>query len=106
MGRQNRPGAERAMEFNLILLADRDAPDDPSIDPEMGGFAGELAASGKLRGGAPLHPEAMGAHVRDGVASIGPFKSPYVIGGYFALDCKNRDEAIEIAKRCPHERVG
>ncbi len=94
------------MEFILILLADRDAPDDPSIFPEVGRFAGELAASGKLRGGAPLHPEAMGARVRDGVASIGPFTSAHVIGGYFLVDCRNRDEAIEIAKRCPHGRVG
>ena len=51
------------MEFVLIMLADREAPDDPSIYPEMGRFAGELAGSGKLRGGAPLHPEAEGARV-------------------------------------------
>jgi hypothetical protein len=94
------------MEFILLLLADRNAPDDPSVYPEMGRFAGELAATGKLRGGAPLHPEAMGARVREGVASIGPFTSEHVIGGYFLVDCKNRDEAIEVAKRCPHARVG
>src|SRR4030095_5795153 len=51
------------MEFMLILRADREATDDPSIPPEMGRFAGELAGSGKLRGGAPLHSEAQGARV-------------------------------------------
>jgi hypothetical protein len=36
----------------------------------------------------------------------GPFPSRVVIGGYFVVDCKNRAEAVAIAKRCPHARVG
>lgn len=94
------------MEFILIMLADREAPEDPSVYPEMGRFAGELAGRGKLRGGAPLHPEAHGARVTGGIVSNGPFPSRVVVGGYFLVDCKNRAEAIEIAKRCPHTRVG
>lgn len=99
------------MEFMLILLADRNAPEDPSIYPEMGLFAGELAAKGKIRGGSPLHPERKGVRVRAGrrgpVVKSGPFKeTKQVIGGYFLIDCKSRQEAIAIAKRCPHTRVG
>lgn len=94
------------MEFVLIMLADREAPDDPSVYPEMGRFAGELAGSGQLRGGAPLHPESEGARVTGEVLTLGPFPGRVVIGGYFLIDCKNRAEAIEIAKRCPHTRVG
>ena len=94
------------MEFVLIMLADREAPEDPSIYPAMGRFAGELAASGQLRGGAPLHPESEGARVTGDVLTLGPFPSRVVIGGYFLIDCKNRAEAIEIARRCPHTRVG
>jgi hypothetical protein len=94
------------MEFVLIMLADREAPEDPSIYPEMGRFAGELAGSGNLRGGAPLHPEAEGARVTGDGVLLGPFPSRVVIGGYFLIDCKNRAEAIEIARRCPHTRVG
>jgi hypothetical protein len=94
------------MEFVLIMLADREAPEDPSIYPEMGRFAGELAGSGRLRGGAPLHPEADGARVTGDVLTLGPFPGRVVIGGYFVIDCKNRAEAIEIARRCPHTRVG
>ena len=37
------PTEETAMEFVLIMLADREAPEDPSVYPEMGRFAGELA---------------------------------------------------------------
>ena len=94
------------MEFVLILLADREAPEDPSIYPEMGRFAGELAGSGMLRGGAPLHPESEGARVTGEVLPLGPFPSRVLIGGYFVIDCKSRAEAIEIARRCPHARVG
>src|SRR5262245_26325827 len=95
-----------AMEFILIMLADREAPGDPSVYSEMGRFAGELAGSGKLRGGAPLHPEATGARVTGDLVMDGPFPSRVVIGGYFIVDCRSRAEAIEIAKRCPHTRVG
>jgi len=94
------------MEFILIMLADREAPEDPSIYPEMGRFAGELAGSGKLRGGAPLRHEAEGARVTGARVDNGPFPSRVVVGGYFVVDCKNRSEAIAIAKRCPHTRVG
>jgi hypothetical protein len=94
------------MEFMLILLADREAPEDPSLYPEMGRYAGELAGSGNLRGGAPLHPEAEGARVTGDGVMLGPFPSRVVVGGYFLIDCKSRAEAIEIARRCPHTRVG
>jgi len=94
------------MEFILIMLADREAPEDPSISPEMGRFAGELAGNGKLRGGAPLVSEAEGARVTGARVDNGPFPSRVVVGGYFVVDCKSRAEAISIARRCPHARVG
>jgi len=94
------------MEFVLIMLADREAPDDPSVYREMGRFSGELAGSGQLRGGAPLFPEAEGARVTGDGVMLGPFPSRVVIGGYIMIDCKNRAEAIDIARRCPHARIG
>ena len=54
------------MDFMLIMITDRDAPEDPSEFSEMGKFAGELASRGKIRGGSPLHPETEGARVRGG----------------------------------------
>jgi len=95
------------MEFMLILGALRDAPFDESVFPEMGRFAGELAAQGKIRGGAPLHPEGEGVRVRregrKAVVADGPFaETKEVIGGFFLIDAAGLDEAVEIAKRCPH----
>jgi hypothetical protein len=53
-----------------------------------------------------LHPPSMGARVsfKDGkpVVTDGPFtESKEVIGGYWMIDVKSRDEAIAWAIRCP-----
>jgi len=100
------------MEF-MFLIVDRKGArtGEPVTMAEMGRFAGELAQEGKIRGGAPLYPEAVGARVevRDGrtIVTDGPFaESKEVIAGSFIIDAKDRAEAIEIAKRCPHARAG
>ena len=99
------------MDFMLIFSGQRDAKGDPSVMGEMGKFAGELAASGKLKGGAPLFPEDDGARVRlkekKAVVTDGPFtETKEVIGGFFLIEAKNLKEAVEIAKRAPHLKVG
>src|SRR5262245_1852129 len=95
------------MEFLLILGSLRDAPFDESVFPEMGRFAGELAAKGRIRGGSPLCSESEGVRVRrsDGkaVVSDGPFaETREVIGGYFLIEAGSLREAVAVAKRCPH----
>jgi hypothetical protein len=95
------------MQFMLILGSRRGARFDESVYPKMGRFAGQLAAKGKIRGGSPLHGEEEGVRVRlsrgKAVAKDGPFtETKEVIGGFFLIECRNRREAIAIAKRCPH----
>ena len=94
------------MEFMLILLADREAPEDANVQREMGRFASELARAGQLRGGAPLQPESEGARITGEMVTLGPFPSRVVLGGYLLIECKSRAEAIAIARRCPHARIG
>ena len=53
-----------------------------------------------------LHPPSMGARVSFGggkpVVTDGPFiEAKEVLGGYWMIDVKSRDEAIAWAKRCP-----
>ena len=100
------------VDFMLIMVWDREGSSfDPAVFAEMGEFAGGLAKQGKLKGGSPLKPEAEGARIR-GVASSavvtdGPFtETKEIVGGYFIIECESRDEAIEIARRCPHAKVG
>lgn len=99
------------MDYLFVLLTERDAPEDPSVYPDMGRFAMELAAKGKLRGGSPLHPESEGTRVRTRsgkpIVTDGPFsETKEVIGGYFLIDCESQEEAMELAKQCPHNRIG
>jgi len=100
------------MEFMLLIVDRKGEPArEPAAMQEMGKFARELASQGKIRGGAPLLPEAAGARVRvrDGkaIVSDGPFaECKEVIGGSFVIQAASRAEAIEIAKRCPHARTG
>src|SRR5439155_770949 len=69
------------------------------------------ASEGKLRRGAPLVAESAGARVRvrDGKAFVsdGPFaESKEIVGGFWIIEAASREEAIEIARRCPHARHG
>jgi hypothetical protein len=53
-----------------------------------------------------LHPPSMGARVSFGtgkpVVTDGPFtEAKEVLGGYWMIDVKSREEAISWAKRCP-----
>ena len=100
------------MEFMLLFAGLRggSAP-EPAGFAEMKKFAGELASRGRLRRGAPLDLESAGARirVRDGKALVtdGPFaESKEVLGGFWVVDVASREEAIEIARRCPHARHG
>ena len=84
---------------------------DPEAHQEMGAFAGELAQLGKMKSGAPLHGTASGARVKvEGGATVvvdGPFaETKEVVGGFFIIECGDRPEAIEWAKKCPHTKIG
>ena len=100
------------MDYMFLIVDRKNAPTGETVGmAEMGQFAGELAQKGKIRGGAPLHPEntATRISVRGGRARSvdGPFaESKEVVGGFFMVDAASRAEAIEIAKRCPAARSG
>jgi hypothetical protein len=74
-------------------------------------LANDLDASGKYLSAAPLHPtsETVCIRVRDGkrLVTDGPFaETREQLGGYFLVDAKNREEALEIAARIPGARIG
>src|ERR1700755_2427679 len=68
-----------------------------------------LKAAGVLITLGGLHPPSMGARVSfpggKPVVTDGPFtESKEVLGGYWMIDVKSREEAIAWAKRCPASR--
>ena len=61
---------------------------------------GELG--GTLLGGAGLGPTATATSIRDGIVTDGPFAdTKEAFGGYYVLDARDLDHALEIAKLCP-----
>jgi hypothetical protein len=71
----------------------------------------EIDAKGQYLRAAPLHPvaTATSVRVRDGKRQVtdGPFaETREVLGGFYIIDVKDRDEAISIAARHSGARVG
>jgi len=105
------------MEYVLLICRDETAgeamspAESAAAIAEYGTFSEEMAARGVLRGGNRLRPttDATTVRVRDGetLTSDGPFsETKEQIGGYFIVDCKNLDEAIEVASKIPGARDG
>ena len=74
-------------------------------------LANQINESGQYLDAAPLHPTATATsvRVRDGKRFVtdGPFaETREQLGGYFLIDAKNLDEAIDIAARIPMARKG
>lgn len=74
-------------------------------------YAQELSTSGKYLGAGPLHPTstATSVRVRDGkrLVTDGPFaETREQLGGYFLVDAKDLDEALDIAGSIPAGRWG
>jgi hypothetical protein len=98
----------------LLIYGNEQAWDDAGREAcyvESTHLAHELAAAGKLLGVNPLHSVSSATSVRgrDGKRFVtdGPFaETREQLGGYFLVDVKDLDEAIEIAKRIPGGRLG
>jgi hypothetical protein len=74
-------------------------------------FGEEMGARGVLQGGERLQPvgTATTVRVRDGevLTSDGPFaETKEQLGGFYLVDCKDLDEAIEVASRIPGAQHG
>jgi hypothetical protein len=87
------------------------AGEQQAVMEEWTNYTADLLKRGVSEGGEALEPvsTATTVRVRDGntVTSDGPFaETNEVLGGYYVLNCKDLDEAIEIAAQCPGARNG
>jgi hypothetical protein len=88
--------------------AETGAMPDPKIFAAMMKYNEDLQKAGVLIALDGLHPTSKGARVsfRGGRPLVmdGPFaESKEVIGGYWMIQVKSKEEAVEWAKRCPAE---
>ncbi|GAA3736899.1 hypothetical protein HDA32_005509 [Spinactinospora alkalitolerans] len=99
------------MRFMILVKADDDSeagvPPSQELIEEMGRYNEELVNAGVLLAGEGLHPSSNGARVNfsgDGRTVVdGPFaETKELIAGFWMIDVKSMDEAIEWAKRCPN----
>jgi hypothetical protein len=98
----------------LIYDCDRPEPGDPGYEEALArvnAFTDECARRGVRLTGHPLRPEstATTVSVRDGKTMItdGPYVETHEhLGGYYLVDCRDLDQALEIAELCPMAEVG
>ena len=97
------------MRYLLLIRGDESAA--AHADEGCFGWSERMAERGVLQGGGGLRPPAEGKAVRirrrQLILSDGPFaETKELMVGYDMLDCKDLDEAIEVASKHPLARRG
>jgi hypothetical protein len=99
------------MRFMAIVKATKESEagvmPPPEVFTAMGNFNEELVKAGVMLAGEGLHPSAKGARVKfkgDTRTVIdGPFtETKEIIAGFWLLQVRSKEEAIEWIKRCPN----
>jgi hypothetical protein len=105
------------MRYLLIIaneesgFAEASAEDLANMSAAYEVFGKDMAERGVLLGGERLRPttDATTVRVRNGdvLTSDGPFaETKEQVGGYYLADCKDLDEAIEVASKIPGAQWG
>ncbi len=102
------------MRYMLLVYLAEDAMDETEREQcyvESVQLTQDLNASRQYLDAAPLHPvsTATSVRVRDGkrLVTDGPFaETREQLGGYFLIDARNLDEALDVAARIPGARRG
>ena len=100
------------MQFMLMVKADKNSeagvlPDEQLCLVEMGKYNEEMIKAGVLLSAEGLHPSSKGARVKFSgekrTVIDGPFtESKELIAGFWLIQVKSKEEAIEWVKRCPN----
>lgn len=104
------------MRYMLLLYGcdERPRPGEPGFEEALASvnaFVAECQRRGVFVGGQPLRSEsaATTVRVRDGQTLItdGPYAETHEqLGGYYILDCRELDEALELAALWPMATTG
>lgn len=102
------------MKYMLLIYMEENAMTEPERAQcyvKSAGLARQLHASGQLRGTSPLQPAALttSVQIRDGkqLVTDGPFvETREQLGGFFLIEAKDLDEAINVAGQIPGAQVG
>lgn len=101
-------------QFMLLLYeeaadySDIGAEEMQRIIEKYAAWSAGLAEQGRMRGGEKLR-DGSGRVIHRGGAEVtdGPYsETKEVIGGYFAIEAADYDEAVALARECPHRDFG
>ena len=99
------------MRFMVLVKASKDSeagvPPDARILEEMGKFNEEMVKAGVLLAADGLQPSSKGARIRftgnKRTVIDGPFaETKELVAGYWVIQVKSKEEALEWMKRCPN----
>ncbi|HEU0225766.1 MAG TPA: YciI family protein [Steroidobacteraceae bacterium] len=111
------PKQEVAVQYLCLIYSEESQwpklprPEYERVYGEYLAYTDDVRRSGHLRGGHPLEPTsaATTVRVRNGRISTtdGPFaETKEQLGGYYLLEAKDLNEAIQLAARIPGARYG
>ena len=104
-------------QYLILINSDEKAQAKATVEQQKEIFGAymkyteDLNKAGVMRGGEALENSSSGARIsfKEGhrVVTDGPFaEAKEVIGGYYLIDVKTREEAIEWAAKCPGAKYG
>lgn len=102
------------MRFMMLMIpkgyekAEASHRPDPQLLAEMRKYNESLQKAGVLLALDGLHPSQKGARIKfsggKGSATDGPFtEAKELLGGYWVIQAKSKEEAVQWALRCPAE---
>ena len=103
------------MRFMVIVKATKDSEagkmPEPKLLADMGKYNEELVKAGVMLAGEGLQASSKGARVQfvgnKRIVANGPFApTSELVAGFWIWKCKNLEEAIAWAKKCPHPHPG
>jgi hypothetical protein len=105
------------MRYMLMICSDekvemaRNGAETAKIMQEYGAFWDEMSGRGVIRDGARLRPTSDATTVKSRYGQVitadGPFaETKEQIGGFYVVDCKDLDEAIEVSSKIPNAKNG
>ena len=105
------------MQFMIVISSDEKAAAKATVEQQKEmhqaymAYTDDLKKAGVMLHGDGLLPSSKGARIshKEGrrVVIDGPFtEAKEVVGGYYIIDVKSRDEAIEWAAKCPGAKSG
>jgi hypothetical protein len=95
------------MKYLLLICGSEDRLNNGSRTEAWAQYTNDLVAAGKIRGGERLRPSAAATTLRlsngSRLLSDGPFaETKEQLGGFYMVEAKDLDEAVELASKMPH----